>query len=260
VSGELLDLHHLVYTSLSGENTRRLVRLTRKIGKREFKFIEYYGGVFGLIIGLVQVGVWSVMQTWWLMPIVGALVGIVTNWLAIQMIFRPQEPRRYFGVFTYQGLFPKRQAEIAADYGEVAAAEILTPRNLIRLVTEGEAGERIARLVADTVSERIDQQWQKVEAMVPVEVTPAMLAEVKALIVRKIAQTAPDVQPQVEEYIERKLDIGNTIETKLAGLPKADFERVLRGIFEQDELTLILVGGVLGCGVGVLQGMLVLSL
>ena len=61
----------------------------------------------------------------------GVLVGLVTNWLAIQMIFRPMEPRRYLGVFHYQGMFPKRQKEISADYGRITANEILTPRNLI---------------------------------------------------------------------------------------------------------------------------------
>ncbi len=260
ISDELLDLKKLIYGELSGQNVDKLVRLTQKIGRREFKFIEYYGGVFGLLIGLVQVGVWSAMQTWWLMPIVGALVGLGTNWLAIQMIFRPQEPTRYLGLVTYQGLFAKRQAEIAADYGETAAGDILTPRNLIRLVSEGEAGERIARLVTETISERIDTEWKKVEKLVPVPVSADHLEQVKAAIVRRITETAPEVQPEIEAYLERKLDIATTVEQRLATLAKPDFERILRGIFEEDEIILILVGGLLGFGVGVLQGMLVLAL
>src|SRR3546814_10208644 len=82
------------------------------------------------------------------MPIVGAIVGLGTNWLAIQMIFRPLEPRRYFGLVTYQGMFPKRQAEIAHDYGRIAGHEVLTPANLIDHVsTNPAAGELAAELV-----------------------------------------------------------------------------------------------------------------
>jgi uncharacterized membrane protein YheB (UPF0754 family) len=260
VSDELLDLHHLVYSQLSGKNVALLAKFTKEIGAKEFKFIEYYGGVFGLIIGLAQVGVWSLMQTWWLMPIVGIAVGLVTNWLAIQMIFRPQETTRYLGLFKYQGLFPKRQAQISADYGRVSAADILTPRNLIRLVSEGQAGERIAKIVTETISEKIDTEWKKVAPMVPVEVTPEHLELVKARIVDRIAATVPDVQPEFEAYLERKLDIAETIESKLSGLPKSEFERILRGVFEEDEITLIIVGGFLGGAVGVAQGMLVLGL
>ena len=260
VSDDLLDLHHLVYSQLSGENVRLLAKFTKEIGAKEFKFIEYYGGVFGLLIGLVQVGVWSLMQTWWLMPIVGVLDGLVNNWLAIQMIFRPMEPTKYFGLFTYQGMFPKRQAKISEDYGRVAAADILTPRNFIRLISEGEAGERIAKIVSETISEKIDAEWKKVAPMVPVEVSQADLDAVKAKVVERIAHTVPEVQPEFEAYLERKLDIATTIETKLTTLPKDDFERILRGVFEEDEITLIIVGGVLGGAVGVAQGALVLGL
>lgn len=260
ISDQVLDLEELVYGQLSGENTRRLVRLTRKIGRKEFTFIEYYGGVFGFLIGMLQIGVWTSMQTWWLMPIVGVAVGLATNWLAIKMIFRPQEPKKYVGLVTYQGLFAKRQPEIAADYGQVAADEIITPKNLLRLVTEGEAGSRIAALVTGTISSRLDSELTRVQGMLPVEVTDEQVAAIKALIVRRITETAPAVQPRLEAYLEQKLDVQRTVEDRLANLPKPDFERVLRGIFEEDEITLILVGGVLGGAVGALQGLALLTM
>jgi len=260
LSDELLDLHQLVRDQLSGENVRRLSKLTKKIGKAEFKFIEYYGGIFGLIIGVAQVFVWQAMQIWWLMPIVGAIVGLVTNWLAIQMIFRPREPKKYLGLVTYQGLFAKRQGDIARDYGETAAAEILTPRNALRLITEGEAGERIAKLVTEMVAERISERREAMGPMMPIEITDAHVEEIRELLIRRFTEQAPSVQPEIEKYLERKLDVAQTVESRLAALPKADFERILRGIFEEDELTLIVVGGVLGGLVGWLQGILVLSL
>ena len=149
-----LDLHAIIIRSLTGENVQVMVRLTKYIGRKEFKFIEYYGGVFGGLIGLAQVALWSVLQRWWLMPIVGAIVGLVTNWLAIQMIFRPKEPTKYFGLVTYQGLFPKRQSQIAQDYGVIAAREILTPKALIDYIMESEAGQKLGLAVVEAISER----------------------------------------------------------------------------------------------------------
>ena len=52
----------------------------------------------------------------------------------------------------------------------------------------------------------------------------------------------------------------NTVRDRMSELSKPKFERLLRAIFEEDELTLIIVGGILGGAVGVLQGMLVLTL
>ena len=31
---------------------------------------------------------------WWVLPVLGTLVGWATNWLAIRMIFEPIEPRK----------------------------------------------------------------------------------------------------------------------------------------------------------------------
>ncbi|BCJ88011.1 DUF445 family protein [Effusibacillus dendaii] len=60
--------------------------------------------------------------------IVGAVIGFVTNLLAIVMLFRPWREWRILGVkvpFT-PGLIPKRQAEIAKKLGEVVETHLLT--------------------------------------------------------------------------------------------------------------------------------------
>ena len=260
-SSEVLDIHGIVYKQLSGENVERLARLTKRIGKREFKFIEYYGGVFGFIIGLAQVGAWQLMQTWWLMPIVGVFVGLVTNWLAIQMIFRPQEPTKFlFGLITYQGLFAKRQKDIARDYGLTAEAEILTPKILIEALTHGDKAEKLTASIVDTVIERIKSEVDKFKAMLPMEVTEEMYATAQEVVTKRLIENSPKAMPELEAYLAEKMDVRNTVEEKLGNMPKDDFEAVLRGIFEEDELTLIVVGGVLGGVVGFLQGVLVTSM
>ncbi len=258
---DVLDIHKLVYDQLSGENVERLARLTKRIGKKEFKFIEYYGGIFGFVIGLGQVAAWQIMQTWWLMPIAGVAVGLVTNWLAIQMIFRPQEPTKYlFGLITYQGLFAKRQKDIARDYGEVAEAEILTPKVLIETLSEGEKAEEMTNMIVGTVTERIRGEVGKFKAMLPIEITDEMLVKAQAIVTRRLIERAPAAMPELEVYLADKMQVRHTVEDKLGTMPKDDFEGVLRGIFEEDELTLILVGGVLGGAVGFLQGILVTSI
>jgi uncharacterized membrane protein YheB (UPF0754 family) len=258
-ASELLDVKQLVAGQLSGPNVERLARLTQQIGNKEFKFIEYMGGVFGAIIGFGQIGVWSAMNTWWMMPIFGVAVGMCTNYLAIQMIFRPHHRTRYFGFIPYQGLFPKRQPEIARDYGETTAREVITPRNIIELLIAGEGGQKLVAEIGDLVSQRIEAEWAQVKGQVPIAVTDAQLAQVKALIMKRLLELGPQLRPEVEALLERQLDIRNTVEKRLAALSKPEFERLLRGVFQEDEVTLIVVGGVLGGAVGALQGAIVLA-
>jgi uncharacterized membrane protein YheB (UPF0754 family) len=257
-SSELLDVKQLVAGQLSGPHVERLARLTQQIGHKEFKFIEYSGAIFGAIIGFGQIAVWEVMSAWWLMPIVGVIVGLLTNYLAIQMIFRPHERTRYLGI-PYQGLFPKRQAEIARDYGETTAREVITPRNIIELLIAGEAGKRLVAEVSELVTQRIRAEWALIEGNVPIKVTDEQIGKVRDLIMQRILEIGPALRPELEELLERQLDIRNTVERRLAALSKPEFEGLLRGVFQEDEVTLIIVGGVLGGLVGALQGALVLA-
>lgn len=259
LSDELLDLEALVVDLLSGEHADRLTRLFRRLGRRELRFIEVYGGVFGFLVGCGQVLLYGVFGEWWTMPVVGAAVGLGTNWLAIQMIFRPLEPRRYLGLVTYQGMFPRRQAEIARDFGAVAEEEIFTPANLLRVLTEGEAGTRIARVVLQRVSERIDQQRPMLELLAQQPITDEQVAAVKALVVTRVAERLPEVRADLDPYLREQLGVARTVESRMAVMTKPELERLLRGIFEEDEATLVLIGGVLGGLVGALQAAIVLA-
>ncbi len=60
-------------------------------------------------------------------PIVGAGIGLFTNWLAIKMLFRPLVERRIFGVrvpFT-PGILPRERTRISSSMGDTVATDLL---------------------------------------------------------------------------------------------------------------------------------------
>ncbi|MCB0974527.1 MAG: DUF445 family protein [Actinobacteria bacterium] len=258
-SNEVIDLKELIIGLLTGPNVDRLVRLFQEISAKEMKFIIRSGAYLGLIIGIVQAFVVLVADDWWLPPIIGIGVGLLTNFVAIQMIFRPIEPKRYFGLFTYQGLFPKRQDEISRQYGEIAANEIITPENLIEYLTRGETGNRISAQVLETVSGQIDQNMPLLEQMFQVEASPEQVQAVKVAVLSTLLSAIPEVQPDLEKYLAKRLDVEETVYGKLSSLPKPEFERILRGVLEEDEWILVAIGGVLGGLVGLVQGLVILG-
>jgi uncharacterized membrane protein YheB (UPF0754 family) len=125
---ELLDLRAVVVDAFL-RNKALLNDLFMRCGGREFRFIARSGLLFGALFGGVQAALWSIFQAWWLLPAGGLVVGWATNWLALKMVFRPLEPRG-IGPLKWQGLFLKRQDEVAAEYGRFFAEEILTASTL----------------------------------------------------------------------------------------------------------------------------------
>jgi uncharacterized membrane protein YheB (UPF0754 family) len=66
---------------------------------------------------------------WLVPPIIGAIIGYVTNALAIKMLFRPLTEKRFLGMripFT-PGILPKQRHELAQSIGRMVERELLTP-------------------------------------------------------------------------------------------------------------------------------------
>jgi len=65
-------------------------------------------------------------------PIVGAVIGLFTNWLAIKMLFRPLTEKRILGLrvpFT-PGMLPRERGRMARSMAETVATDLLDDKTL----------------------------------------------------------------------------------------------------------------------------------
>ena len=153
----VFDLKDMVVSNLLRDK-QLLNRIFREVGAKEFQFIRNSGIYFGFAIGCVQAVTWALTHNIWVMPLFGGFTGWFTDWLALRMMFRPKEPKRYLGVFEWQGLFLKRRKEISGEYGALIAREIVTPRNVIEAVLSGPLSDRLFGMVLKQVQKVVDEQ------------------------------------------------------------------------------------------------------
>ncbi|WP_114570539.1 DUF445 domain-containing protein [Exiguobacterium flavidum] len=72
------------------------------------------------------------------MVVIGALIGTVTNHVAIKMLFRPLEAK-YIGKYRIPftpGLIPKRRDDLAANLGRTVVKHLLTPEGIGKRLRE----------------------------------------------------------------------------------------------------------------------------
>ena len=90
----------------------------------------------------------------YLLPILAALIGWITNYLAIKMLFHPHQPKKILGL-TFQGVFPKRQAQIAEKLGDLVANELFSMKDVAQkiedLSTQPEALEEVGKRIELTI-------------------------------------------------------------------------------------------------------------
>lgn len=248
----VLDLNDMVINRMLRDHDL-LERMFRDVGKREFTFIRRSGIYFGFVIGLVQAVAWAVFHDPLVMPLFGLFTGWFTDWLALKMIFNPKEPKRYFGIVKWHGLFLKRRMEVSRDYGALIADEVLTPANLIDALLKGPLSDQLITIVQDEVTTVLNQQTGLARPLAVVAVGSARYQEMKKDIAQQVVDHLPVALRSVEEYASDALDIRNTLIEKMQEMTVEEFEHVLRPAFEQDEWKLIAVGAILGFMVGELQ-------
>lgn len=81
-------------------------------------------------------------------PIVGAMIGYTTNWVAIKMLFRPYVEKRVLGVkipFT-PGLIPKERDRIANAIGGVVEQYLLTDEVIVSELTSETMSQNIVSI------------------------------------------------------------------------------------------------------------------
>lgn len=252
--GTIFNIREMVVEHIA-QDKQLMNRLFMECGHREFKFIERSGLYFGFLFGLVQMGVWIWLQQWWLLPLGGLLVGYLTNWLALKLIFRPQRPI-HFGPWVIQGLFMKRQAEVAQRYGRMVAHDILSARNIFGHVLRNGISGRLAEIVGIHVSRAVDRAAGMRSLLIGLAGAADDLHRVRVHLAAELIVRLPDHAHLLYAHTDRALDLENTLRERLGSLAPDEYEGTLRPAFQEDEAMLILVGAALGTVAGCLQMML----
>ena len=73
---------------------RMLVDLFQRCGRLELKFLVDSGFGFGVCLGVIQMALWVFYELPWTLAAGGAVVGYLTNWMALKLIFEPIDPVR----------------------------------------------------------------------------------------------------------------------------------------------------------------------
>ena len=177
-------------------------------------------------------------------------MGYATNWLALHLIFEPREPVK-IGPWTLQGLFIKRQHEVAGNFADVIAGRVLTGDNVIKHIAEGPSRESVMAIVEGHVEESI-QEYER-DTMVAMLVTKDKIAEGKEQMLERVRNADLADSGPVKIFAEQTPRIHAQLKENLLKLDSEEFGGLLRPVFQKDEWKLILAGGVIGTAIGALQ-------
>jgi uncharacterized membrane protein YheB (UPF0754 family) len=254
---QMLDLKNLSLQVLMKDKAL-LNQIFLKCGAKEFKFIENSGFYFGILFGIVQSLLFYYFQYWWLLPVFGFIVGFATNWIAIELIFRPKKPIR-LGFVTLIGLFFKRQKEVSTEYSRIITSKILTTEGIFEYIIRGQGAKRFEALVKKHVGRVVENTAGVSRTLFEVAGGEKQIDIIKNIATFRFMQELPIAIRDAFPYAGQALNIEENLREKMSSLSYEEFEGFLRPAFQEDETTLILVGAILGALAGLGQQFLVFS-
>lgn len=158
-----------------------------------------------------------------MVPIVGAIIGYATNWIAVKMLFRPHHEIRIFGFklpFT-PGVIPKGQGRLARAVGRAVEEQLLTDEVLERVLLSEEMKEKVRTALKD---------WVKKQ-----QTSEQSLREVACRMTSKdrVSEVSRAVQDSLTDTIYEKMlekNVGNLVAGKVLEAAKEKLAESMFGM------------------------------
>ena len=239
---QLVDIKLMVIRRFNPELANRVFL---DMGDRELRFIKNFGGAFGFLLGIPVAVLMRFAGAWWLLPLIGVAIGYTTNWLALWMIYAPADPVQ-IGPWRIQGLFIRRQAEVAEVYARIVADEIVTVATFAGELLYGPRSDRTRVLIETTMRPAIDRAagplGPGLRAAIGADEFDALITTLATEPVASMI--VPLVDPtfsRAQSAATRKL-----IVERMKLMSPRDFAEMLHTATREDEWLLLLHGAVLG--------------
>jgi len=228
---------------------------------------------------------------------VGAVIGYITNYVAIKLLFRPYKPIKIKNITIFpQGVIPREKKMLAKKVGEIVKNYILSKEEIKKIVTSKEVKaeiesfldkkiasflsqditsflpkEELAKNLASFVDEIIQKKFPMFASFVSVEQITRLFIEMdldiklekfvsSEIIKKKLMQ---EIEIFLEEELPEillKAQIDKIVEEKVASFDEKKLEDMLFVLMKKHFGFINFAGAVLGGIIGAVQYFLVFRL
>jgi len=122
----------------------------------------------------------------------GLIIGYLTNWLGINLIFRPVNPHIMCGGYVnFQGVFLKRQHQVAGELSTMVCQQLLYSQNIARFLVDSPEYSKVLDMYRKYANQAINHSMGAVRTLVPRVVGDEKFMGVKEDVVQLFLDELP---------------------------------------------------------------------
>ncbi|MCT4634008.1 MAG: DUF445 family protein [Firmicutes bacterium] len=191
-----------------------------------------------------------------ILAFIGAIIGWMTNVLAIKLLFRPLKPINIPILnWKLQGLIPKRKADIAKSIGETVAVELVSIEDIFDKFVEDMDKEKVILLLKTKVNE---MAATKMPAFVPSSIKEMIGQYIDKAIDEEGDKLIIDLSEMVVHRAKESIDIAELVEDKIMNFELEKLEEIILDIASKELKHIEYLGGLIGFLIGIVQGLIIL--
>lgn len=153
------------------------------------------------------------MKTYITAPLVGALIGYITNWVAIKMLFRPRTAKYLFGIrlpFT-PGMIPREKSRIAKSIGLAVGEKLLNKDIIMNTLISPDFHEKFEQLIrkkTDELKENTTSIQAAAQNLLGAEISETIMIKIQNYISHFLKEKIkdPEVITKITAYISKSID------------------------------------------------------
>jgi len=188
----------------------------------------------------------------WTLPLIAALTGYITNYIAIKMLFHPREKVKIL-FLEVQGIFPKRQKTLAEKLGKIVAQELFSVEDVKASLQKPGNADEVTEVLDARLDDFLDNRLGEAMPMLAMFMNDELKLKIKTTLEAELQLILPELIDRFVNKIEEEVDVERTVYEKVVNFSTDKLEDILYSIMSKEFKFIEILGGILGFIIGLVQ-------
>ncbi len=192
-----------------------------------------------------------------LIPVIAAFIGWFTIWLLLNLLFHPLKPVKILW-FSFQGILPKNQLQIAQRVGKIAAGYFLSSTIIEEKITDPATLQKILPFVDAHIDDFLKNKLKSSMPVISMFIGDKTIIQLKTAFMDELQSLFPLLMKNYVQELKTSLDIEKIIFTKISSVDLRNIETLFRKNLSPQLKTVQIFAAAVGFTAGIIQLLIIL--
>ena len=190
-----------------------------------------------------------------LAPFICAIIGWLTNYIAVKMLFRPKKPVNLL-LFKIQGIFPKRQKALAENLGKTIEKNLISHDDIQKVINDKSFHDGFINIASRKIDDFINVKIATINPMIASFLSDDLKQKIRSVLMEELEAMVPEFLEKAASELESRIVFSEVVREKIEAFDSAKIEEILFSVMKSEFKFIEIIGGILGFVIGIIQSLL----